>query len=94
MLSPAEFADRTGETTRSINTRKLAEQFAYAFYMKSNGLYPHIIYNNLSRLKLDPSVDQTNGAQKTHTQIYRIVHTIILYKQQLIPLVHIMILEF
>lgn len=63
VLSPAEFADRTGDTTRSINTRKLAEQFAYAFYMKSNGLYPHIIYNNLSRLKLDPSLNQANGAQ-------------------------------
>ena len=71
VLTPSTFPDRSGETNRSINTRKLAEQFAYAFYMKSNGLYPHIIYNNLSREKLDPNLDRTNGAQgNSYANVY------------------------
>lgn len=62
-LSPATFPDRTGETARAVDSRKVAEQFAYFYYQNSNGLYPHIIYNNVSRAKLDPDLNQMDGAQ-------------------------------
>jgi hypothetical protein len=62
-IKPTTFTDRTGETSRAINTRKLAEQFAYFFNQNSNGLFPHIIYNNISRAKLDPDLNLTDGAQ-------------------------------
>ena len=48
-LAPSTFPDRTGSSARAENTRKVAEQFAYFFNANSNGLYPHIIYNNISR---------------------------------------------
>ena len=63
ILAPSTFPDRSGETSRAENTRKVAEQFAYFFNSKSNGLYPHIIYNNVSRSKLDPDLNQTDAAQ-------------------------------
>ena len=62
-LTPASFPDRSGASARAENTRKVAEQFAYFFNANSNGLYPHIIYNNLSRSKLDPDLNQVDGAQ-------------------------------
>ena len=62
-LTPSTFPDRTGETARAVDTRKVAEQFAYFYYQNSNGLYPHIIYNNVSRAKLDPDLNQMDGAQ-------------------------------
>ena len=62
-LTPSTFPDRTGETARAVDTRKVAEQFAYFYYQNSNGLYPHIIYNNVSRTKLDPDLNQMDGAQ-------------------------------
>ena len=62
-LTPATFPDRSGASARAENTRKVAEQFAYFFNANSNGLYPHIIYNNLSRSKLDPDLNQVDGAQ-------------------------------
>ena len=62
-LTPSTFPDRTGASTRAENTRKIAEQFAYFFNANSNGLYPHIIYNNVSRSKLDPDLNQMDGAQ-------------------------------
>ena len=62
-LNPSTFPDRTGASSRAENTRKVAEQFAYFFNANSNGLYPHIIYNNVSRSKLDPDLNQMDGAQ-------------------------------
>ena len=62
-LTPSTFPDRTGATTRAENTRKVAEQFAYFFNANSDGLFPHIIYNNVSRSKLDPDLNQMDGAQ-------------------------------
>ena len=62
-LTPSTFPDRTGSSERAENTRKVAEQFAYFFNANSNGLYPHIIYNNISRSKLDPDLNQMDGAQ-------------------------------
>ena len=62
-LAPSTFPDRTGSSKRAENTRKVAEQFAYFFNANSNGLYPHIIYNNISRSKLDPDLNQMDGAQ-------------------------------
>ena len=62
-LAPSTFPDRTGSSARAENTRKVAEQFAYFFNANSNGLYPHIIYNNISRSKLDPDLNQMDGAQ-------------------------------
>ena len=62
-LAPSTFPDRTGSSARAENTRKVAEQFAYFFNANSNGLYPHIIYNNISRSKLDPALNQMDGAQ-------------------------------
>jgi hypothetical protein len=62
-IEPSTLPDRNGEITRAVNTRKLAEQFAYFFNKNSNGLFPHIIYNNLSRTKLDPDLNLTDGAQ-------------------------------
>ena len=62
-LNPSTFPDRTGASARAENTRKIAEQFAYFFNANSNGLYPHIIYNNVSRSKLDPDLNQMDGAQ-------------------------------
>ena len=62
-LTPSTFPDRTGSSARAENTRKVAEQFAYFFNANSNGLYPHIIYNNISRSKLDPDLNQMDGAQ-------------------------------
>ena len=62
-LTPSTFPDRTGSSVRAENTRKVAEQFAYFFNANSNGLYPHIIYNNISRSKLDPDLNQMDGAQ-------------------------------
>ena len=62
-LAPSTFPDRTGSSERAENTRKVAEQFAYFFNANSNGLYPHIIYNNISRSKLDPDLNQMDGAQ-------------------------------
>ena len=62
-LTPSTFPDRSGATSRAENTRKVAEQFAYFFNANSNGLYPHIIYNNISRSKLDPDLNQMDGAQ-------------------------------
>ena len=62
-LNPSTFPDRTGASARAENTRKVAEQFAYFFNANSNGLYPHIIYNNVSRSKLDPDLNQMDGAQ-------------------------------
>ena len=50
-LTPSTFPDRTGSSVRAENTRKVAEQFAYFFNANSNGLYPHIIYNNIRRIK-------------------------------------------
>ena len=46
-----------------MNTRKVAEQFAVFFNANSNGLFPHIIYNNVSRTKLDPDANLMDGAQ-------------------------------
>ena len=62
-LTPSTFPNRTGSSARAENTRKVAEQFAYFFNANSNGLYPHIIYNNISRSKLDPDLNQMDGAQ-------------------------------
>jgi len=62
-LVPSTMNDRTGNTARAINTRKVAEQFAVFFNSNSNGLFPHIIYNNVSRTKLDPDTSLTDGAQ-------------------------------
>ena len=62
-IAPSTFPDRTGASKRAENTRKVAEQFAYFFNANSNGLYPHIIYNNVSRGKLDPDLNQMDGAQ-------------------------------
>ena len=62
-LAPSTFPNRTGSSARAENTRKVAEQFAYFFNANSNGLYPHIIYNNISRSKLDPDLNQMDGAQ-------------------------------
>ena len=62
-LVPSNMADRIGDTERAVNTRKVAEQFAVFFNANSNGLFPHIIYNNLSRTKLDPDANLMNGAQ-------------------------------
>ena len=62
-LVPSTMADRTGDTERAVNTRKVAEQFAVFFNANSNGLFPHIIYNNVSRTKLDPDLNVTDGAQ-------------------------------
>ncbi len=62
-LVPSTMADRTGNTARAVNTRKVAEQFAVFFNANSNGLFPHIIYNNVSRTKLDPDANLTDGAQ-------------------------------
>lgn len=62
-LVPSALADRMGDTDRAINTRKVAEQFAVFFNANSNGLFPHIIYNNLSRTKLDPDANLMDGAQ-------------------------------
>ena len=62
-LTPSTFPNRTGSSARAENTRKVAEQFAYFFNANSNGLYPHIIYNNISRGKLDPDLNQMDGAQ-------------------------------
>ena len=62
-LNPSTFPDRAGALARAENTRKIAEQFAYFFNANSNGLYPHIIYNNVSRNKLDPDLNQMDGAQ-------------------------------
>lgn len=62
-LSPSTMANRTGDTERAVDTRKVAEQFAVFFNANSNGLFPHIIYNNVSREKLDPNLDLTDGAQ-------------------------------
>ena len=62
-LTPSTFPDRSGSSVRAENTRKVAEQFAYFFNANSNGLYPHIIYNNISRSKLDPDLNQMDGAQ-------------------------------
>ena len=63
-LSPSSIADRTyGTMVRDLNTRKVAERFAYFFVQNSGGLYPHIVYSNLHRRKLDPNRDITEGAQ-------------------------------
>ena len=62
-LVPSSMADRTGDIARAVNTRKVAEQFAVFFNANSNGLFPHIIYNNVSRTKLDPDANVTDGAQ-------------------------------
>ena len=62
-LVPSTMADRTGDISRAVNTRKVAEQFAVFFNANSNGLFPHIIYNNISRTKLDPDTNLTDGAQ-------------------------------
>ena len=62
-LTPSTFPNRTGSSARAENTRKVAEQFAYFVNATSNGLYPHIIYNNISRSKLDPDLNQMDGAQ-------------------------------
>ena len=62
-LTPSTFPDRSGATSRAENTRKVAEQFAYFFNANSDGLFPHIIYNNVSRSKLDPDLNQMDGAQ-------------------------------
>jgi hypothetical protein len=56
-------ADRMGDTERAVNTRKVAEQFAVFFNANSDGLFPHIIYNNVSRTKLDPDANLMDGAQ-------------------------------
>jgi hypothetical protein len=62
-LVPSNMADRMGDTERAVNTRKVAEQFAVFFNANSNGLFPHIIYNNVSRTKLDPDANLMDGAQ-------------------------------
>ena len=55
-LSPSSIADRTyGTMVRDTNSRKVAERFAYFFVQNSGGLYPHIVYSNLHRRKLDPN---------------------------------------
>lgn len=62
-LTPSSMSDRTGDVTRALNTRKVAEQFAVFFNSNSNGLFPHIIYNNISRSKLDPDANLMDAAQ-------------------------------
>ena len=62
-LVPSNMTDRMGDTERAVNTRKVAEQFAVFFNANSNGLFPHIIYNNVSRTKLDPDANLMDGAQ-------------------------------
>ena len=62
-LVPSNMADRIGDVERAVNTRKVAEQFAVFFNANSNGLFPHIIYNNVSRTKLDPDANLMDGAQ-------------------------------
>ncbi len=62
-LVPSNMADRMGDTERAVNTRKVAEQFAVFFNANSDGLFPHIIYNNVSRTKLDPDANLMDGAQ-------------------------------
>lgn len=56
-VSPAIIPDRTNPdatTVRDINVSDLTEKIAVAIFEKT-GMRPHVIQNNLSRLKMDPN---------------------------------------
>ena len=68
---PTTIPDRTGDITKAENTLGIAEYFYNTFTSNSaNGLYPHIIINNISRSRLDPDASIEVGAPNNYAASY------------------------
>ncbi|MGW8268130.1 MAG: N-formylglutamate amidohydrolase, partial [Longimicrobiales bacterium] len=62
-LTPAEIPDRSwGTTVRDRNTRELTLAVREALFTRT-GAYPHVIFSNLHRTKLDPNREIVEAAQ-------------------------------
>ena len=70
-IMPPSISDRTGETKKAENTLGIAEYFYNTFTSNgANGLYPHIIINNVNRSRLDPDASIEIGAQSNNAVTY------------------------
>ena len=66
-IMPTSIPDRTGEIKKAENTLGIAEYFYNSFTSNgSNGLFPHIIINNINRSRLDPDASIEIGAQNNN----------------------------
>ena len=83
-IMPPSISDRTGETKKAENTLGIAEYFYNTFTSNgANGLYPHIIINNVNRSRLDPDA----SIEIVHKVIMRLHTSIVIipiFKLQLI----------
>ena len=70
-IIPTTIPQRTGDITKAENTLGIAEYFYNTFTSNgANGLYPHIIVNNISRSRLDPDASTEVGAQNNYATAY------------------------
>ena len=70
-IIPTTIPERTGDTTKAENTLGIAEYFYNTFTSNgANGLYPHIIVNNINRSRLDPDASIEVGAQNNYATAY------------------------
>ena len=61
-LTPAEIPDRTsGETVTDTRTKEMA-QYVWQEVFALTGKYPHVIINNLKRIKMDANRDSIEAA--------------------------------
>ena len=68
---PTTIPARTGDVTKAENTLGIAEYFYNSFTSNgANGLYPHIIINNINRSRLDPDLNIEAGAQSNYASGY------------------------
>ena len=70
-IIPTTIPERTGDTTKAENTLGIAEYFYNTFTSNgANGLYPHIVVNNINRSRLDPDASIEIGAQNNFAAAY------------------------
>ena len=69
-LAPSEIPDRTyGETVTDTRTKEMAQYVGQEIFSLT-GKYPHVIINNLKRIKLDANRDSLEAAQGNPSALY------------------------
>ncbi len=69
-IVPTSMSARTGDIRKAENTLGIAQYFYNSFINNSNGLYPHMIVNNINRSRLDPDENIEVGAQDNYAISY------------------------
>ena len=67
---PNTIPPRSGDSTRAENTQGIAQYFYNGFIDESNGLFPHVILNNIDRSRMDPDSPPSIGAENSFATSY------------------------